>query len=143
LERCTVAALAEAQNVINKPKTNTDRIAFCSSHSTDQASHELAISKAWQKIPPYRHHRIAIALPPTDKAVVCARSRKGRCNAAMSTKSRQVIRHTSALPIWKLEAALKSGPCKKGRYAPPVHMIKLTMAREITPYVWVHPDEEG
>jgi hypothetical protein len=23
-----------------------------------------------------------------------------------------------------------------------VHMIKLTATREITPYVWVHPDEE-
>jgi hypothetical protein len=23
-----------------------------------------------------------------------------------------------------------------------VHMIKLTERREITPYVWVHPDEE-
>jgi hypothetical protein len=32
--------------------------------------------------------------------------------------------------------------CRKGRYAPPVHMIKLTEAREITPYKWVHPDEE-
>jgi hypothetical protein len=32
--------------------------------------------------------------------------------------------------------------CKKGRYAPPVHMIKLTQQREITPYVWVHPDDE-
>ncbi len=30
----------------------------------------------------------------------------------------------------------------KGRYAPPVHMIKLTETREITPYIWVHPDEE-
>jgi hypothetical protein len=28
------------------------------------------------------------------------------------------------------------------RYAPPVHMIKLTAAREITPYKWVHPDED-
>jgi hypothetical protein len=28
------------------------------------------------------------------------------------------------------------------RYAPPVHMIKLTQEREITPYKWVHPDEE-
>jgi hypothetical protein len=28
--------------------------------------------------------------------------------------------------------------CSKGRYAPPVHMIKLTE----TPYLWVHPDEE-
>jgi len=33
-------------------------------------------------------------------------------------------------------------PLRKGRYAPPVHMIKLTGTREITPYVWVHPDEE-
>ena len=32
--------------------------------------------------------------------------------------------------------------CKKGRYAPPVHMIKLTMEREITAYIWVHPDDE-
>jgi len=27
-------------------------------------------------------------------------------------------------------------------YKPPVHMIKLTETREITPYTWVHPDEE-
>jgi hypothetical protein len=26
--------------------------------------------------------------------------------------------------------------------APPVHMIELTETREITPYVWVHPDED-
>jgi len=45
-------------------------------------------------------------------------------------------------PIWKLEAALKCRSCRKGRYAPPVHMIKLTGTREITPYLWVHPDEE-
>ena len=31
----------------------------------------------------------------------------------------------------KLEASLKS--CRKGRYAPPVHMIKVTATREITP----------
>jgi hypothetical protein len=42
----------------------------------------------------------------------------------------------------KLEAALKCRSFKKGRYAPPVHMIKLTETREITPYVWVHPDGE-
>jgi hypothetical protein len=23
-----------------------------------------------------------------------------------------------------------------------VHMIKLTMEREITPYLWVHPDDD-
>jgi hypothetical protein len=42
----------------------------------------------------------------------------------------------------KLAASLKSRSCRKGRYAPPVHMIKLTETREITPYKWVHPDEE-
>jgi hypothetical protein len=52
------------------------------------------------------------------------------------------IRRPRDTPIWKLEAALKCRSCKKGRYAPPVHMIKLTQEREITPYVWVHPDDE-
>ena len=52
------------------------------------------------------------------------------------------IRRPRDTPIWKLEAALKCRSCKKGRYAPPVHMIKLTASREITPYPWVHPDEE-
>jgi hypothetical protein len=42
----------------------------------------------------------------------------------------------------ELEAALKCRSCKKGRYAPPVHMVKLTETREITPYKWVHPDQE-
>jgi hypothetical protein len=31
---------------------------------------------------------------------------------------------------------------QEGRYAPPVHIIKLTEEREITPYKWVHPDED-
>src|SRR5213079_375593 len=52
------------------------------------------------------------------------------------------IRRPRETPIWKLEASLKCRSCKKGRYAPPVHMIKLTETREITPYLWVHPDEE-
>jgi hypothetical protein len=38
------------------------------------------------------------------------------------------IRRPRDTPIWKLEAALKCRSCKKGRYAPPVHMIKLTLA---------------
>jgi hypothetical protein len=29
---------------------------------------------------------------------------------------------------------------REGRYAPPVHMIKLTETREIAPYTWVHPN---
>jgi hypothetical protein len=45
-------------------------------------------------------------------------------------------------PIWKLATALKCRSCKEGRYAPPVHMIKLTQEREIRPYVWVHLDED-
>ena len=52
------------------------------------------------------------------------------------------IRRPRNTPIWKLEAALKCRSCRTQRYSPPVHMIKLTQEREITPYVWVHPDEE-
>jgi hypothetical protein len=44
--------------------------------------------------------------------------------------------------LWKLEASLKCRSCKKGRYAPPVHMIKLTERQEITPYKLVHLDED-
>jgi hypothetical protein len=28
------------------------------------------------------------------------------------------------------------------RYKPPVHMVKLTERREITPYRWTHPDDD-
>src|SRR5437762_857717 len=52
------------------------------------------------------------------------------------------IRRPRDTPIWKLEASLKCRSCRKGRYAPPVHMIKLTATRQITPYKWVHPSEE-
>ena len=34
--------------MINRPKTKTDRIAFCSSQPTNQARHEIAISEAWK-----------------------------------------------------------------------------------------------
>jgi Fe-S-cluster-containing hydrogenase component 2 len=51
------------------------------------------------------------------------------------------IRRPRDTPIWKLEAALKCRSCRKGRYAPPVHMIKLSERQEITPYKWVHPSE--
>jgi hypothetical protein len=44
--------------------------------------------------------------------------------------------------MWKLKAALKCRSCKKGRYAPPVHMIKLTATQEITPYKWVHSSRQ-
>jgi hypothetical protein len=52
------------------------------------------------------------------------------------------IRRPRDTPLWKLEASLKCRSCRKGRYAPPVHMIKLTETQTITPYKWVHPDEE-
>jgi hypothetical protein len=41
-----------------------------------------------------------------------------------------------------LEASLKCRSCRKGHWAPPVRMLKLTEARSITAYKWVHPDEE-
>ena len=52
------------------------------------------------------------------------------------------IRRPRDTPIWKLEAALKCRSCRKGRHAPPAHMVKLTERRETTPYKWVHPNEE-
>jgi hypothetical protein len=52
------------------------------------------------------------------------------------------FRRPKDTPIWKLEASLKCRSCRKGRYAPPAHMISLTEKRQTTPYVWVHPDEE-
>ena len=64
-----------------------------------------------------------------------------RCNTRASIPL-DAIRRPRNTPIWKLEAALKCRSCKKGRYVPPVHMIKLTQQRDITPYVWVHPDED-
>src|SRR6266850_1405230 len=50
------------------------------------------------------------------------------------------IRRPRETPLWKLEASLKCRSCRKGRHAPPVHLIKLTETREITPYKWAHPD---
>jgi hypothetical protein len=52
------------------------------------------------------------------------------------------IRRPRDTPIWKLEASLKCRSCRKGRYAPPVHMIRLTETQQITPCKWVRPDEE-
>ena len=52
------------------------------------------------------------------------------------------IRRPRDTPLWKLEASLKCRACRSRGSAPPVHMIKLTEARQITPYKWVHPTEE-
>jgi hypothetical protein len=64
-----------------------------------------------------------------------------RCDTKASIPLEHVRRPRDT-PIWKLEAALKCRSCRKDRHAPPVHMIKLTEQQEITPYKWVHPDEE-
>jgi len=53
------------------------------------------------------------------------------------------VRRPRDTPIWKLEAALRCRSCGTRRYRPPVHMIKLTQQREITPYKWVHPDDDA
>jgi ribosomal protein L44E len=52
------------------------------------------------------------------------------------------IRRPRDTPIWKLEAAFRCRSCGTRRYKPPVRMIKLAEQREITPYKWVHADEE-
>src|ERR1700682_80856 len=44
---------------------------------------------------------------------------------------------------WSRHSGAEMPGGKKGRYAPPVHMIKLTETSEIAPFVWVHPDEGG
>jgi hypothetical protein len=52
------------------------------------------------------------------------------------------IRRPHDTPIWKLEGSFRCRSCGTRRYKPPVHVIKLTQTREITPYTWVHPDED-
>jgi hypothetical protein len=64
-----------------------------------------------------------------------------RCKTR-ATLPLEAIHRPRDTPIWKLEAALKCRSCRTPRYSPPVHMIKLTEAREIVPYVWAHPDDE-
>ena len=66
------------------------------------------------------------------------------CNCCKTRASLPLnaIRRPRDTPIWKLEAALKCRSCRKGRHAPPVHMVKLTAEREITQYQWVHPDDD-
>src|ERR1700755_1610721 len=69
---------------------------------------------------------------------------EGECNRCKTRASLPLadIRRPRDATICKREAPWKCRSGRKGRYAPPVHMIKLTEAREITPYKWVHPDEE-
>jgi len=96
--------------------------------------------------PDGRLWRVGAAVPD-DRAMPHGRLGwlKVECNRCKTRASLPLsaIRRPRDTPIWKLEAALKCRSCRKGRYAPPVHMIKLTTTQEITPYnKWVHPDEE-
>ena len=86
--------------------------------------------------PAARPHRACHACLNGWLEVECSRC-KTRASLPLSA-----IRRPRDTPLWKLEASLKCRSCRKGRTAPPVHMIKLTATREITPYQWVHPDEE-
>ena len=52
------------------------------------------------------------------------------------------IRRPRNTPIWKLEGSFRCRSCGTRRYKPPLHLIKLTQEREVTPYVSVHPDDE-
>ena len=52
------------------------------------------------------------------------------------------IRRPRDTSIWKLEGSFRCRSCGTRRYKPPVHMIKLTQEREITPYIWVHSDDD-
>jgi hypothetical protein len=65
---------------------------------------------------------------------------KVECNRCKTRASvpLSAIRRPRETPIWKLEASFKCRSCRKGRYAPLVHIIKLTAEQEITPYKWVH-----
>jgi Protein of unknown function (DUF3489) len=53
---------------------------------------------------------------------------KVECNGCNTRASLPLdaIRRPRDTPLWKLEPSLKCRSCRKGRYAPPVHMIKLT-----------------
>jgi hypothetical protein len=64
---------------------------------------------------------------------------RGKTRASLPLDAIRCPRDT---PIWKPEAALKCRSCRKGRYAPPIHMIELTEGQDITPYKWVHLEEE-
>ena len=64
-----------------------------------------------------------------------------RCKTRASLPLKD-IRRPRDTPIWKLEGSFRCRSCGTRRYRPRVHMIKLTERQEITPYKWVHPDDD-
>jgi hypothetical protein len=67
------------------------------------------------------------------------RCHRCRTRASLPLAAIRRPRHT---PIWQLEASFKCRNCKRGRYAPPVHMVRLTAEAGIRPSLWFHPDDE-
>ena len=76
---------------------------------------------------------VSLLTTPTSQAQRAAGiSRLGwlevECNRCKTRASLPLgaIRRPRDTPLWKLEPSLKCRSCRKGRYAPPVHLIKLT-----------------
>jgi hypothetical protein len=71
---------------------------------------------------------------------------QNRAGAPGTSKVRPQLPSGAGADSFEATCRFKTGHCEKdnlkGRCAPPVHMIKLTETREITPCVWVHPGEE-
>jgi hypothetical protein len=69
---------------------------------------------------------------------------EAECNRCKTRASLllDAIRRPRNTPIWKLERRRNADHASEGRDAPSVHMIKLTERQEITPYPWVHPNDE-
>jgi hypothetical protein len=69
---------------------------------------------------------------------------RSRVQSLQDSSELAVGRHPPAARHTSMEARsiVEMPIVQEGRYAPPVHIIKLTEEREITPYKWVHPDED-
>jgi len=111
--------------------------------AAQKAAREADRAEAYAVVSPDGRLRRARAAIANDRAMSERGSglARGRVQQVQD-QGELAIRRPRDTPIWKLEAALKCRSCRKDRYAPPVHMIKLTETQEITPYKWVHPDEE-
>jgi hypothetical protein len=64
-----------------------------------------------------------------------------RCKTRAS-RPLKAIRRPVETPVWALEASLRRRAGRTPRSSLPARMIKLTHARQIAPYKWVHPTEE-
>jgi hypothetical protein len=93
-------------------------------------------------VDPHGRRRWAGAAVTDDRAMLQRWSRLAAGELAIAARPKRAsrwtcIRRPKDRPIWKLEASLKCRSCRRGRYAPPVHMIRLAEKRQTMPYVWV------